>query len=801
MTANSYCASVPAETRPPPRSELVAAFRAFFSYKYQYSKRVNSTQAHQFRQVFNYLVRRNGSTADEGLTVEDLRIAREALLKPPSSLPVGSAAATSIAQEHLDLCRDIYAELLRRRVANPIDFKMHVEIMCQYGASLEATEMVAQYMATNEAKRTQSLPQTQSGDTQEEKAAKAQGASASALTRRDKELYMIVLRGLANEGHENALLAEASNAQAAGLEYMPLFHELMSTFFARKSDFYKFKQWFEKPIHNRQQPTAQTFSELLALSQRIGNEIPKPKTGIPTKSNVIISMGENTSEDGAASILAEKRRWIQDTFQALCDSNPTKDKWDVIFQWAVISLDKGVDDIRHMIETMLKHNSNRPDMDPDAATINGLIRVAAARGDALLAERFIQLGASDAFDIVPDAQTFILQLDYRIDAKDLSGAYASYMHLQNLNCSDEEDAAVINKYLRALCEAARSKVGTAVSPAKNFNPTGRIVDVLDVVENRQTSLESATIVDLCMTFLECDQQYEVIDVLSVYGLQYSVEERGAVRDAFVEYIVDRKRTSTARAWDAYSLLRQFFAETPPESRLRMMEGFFRRRRPDMACYIFGHMRGADTHGLRPTADMYVQCLEGLGKSPDMTSLRMIHNMLKMDTLVQVSTRIYNALMLAYAASGEPDRALDFWHDISASHEGPSYSSLAIVFWACEKLGHKEAFARSIWAKLQRMEIDVPPNVFDAYVGALAGQGLLDDAKKLVGGMEKTMGYGPTVQTLGLTCNALPGQDLQAEFAEWAAQEYPEVWEQVTQKGCGTTVMGLRRYKVTRELKA
>ncbi|KAL1912484.1 hypothetical protein Sste5344_001500 [Sporothrix stenoceras] len=784
--------TVTEDTRRPPHDDLIQAFRDFFAYKYQYGKRVNATQAQWFRRLYQYLrnegqdleeqgqpqqqqpgqlgqqwIRRSDGIAAD-LDLDDLRAAREALAKPPSS-----AADTAAARDHLEMCRDIYTELRRRRASTPLDFKRHIFILCQYGASVEAAELLHKYWFSGQPvsplTAKSAAPSTEAGEQQ----LQPQQSDSSKRSRRDKELWVLVLQGLAREGREEALLAEAKAAQDAGLEYMPLFHEIMTTFYARQNNYAKTRDWFTNPIANRGQATAQTYAELLAFSQRTGGDNP-----------------------------TEKQKWIQTTFQNLCDANPAKDVWDVIFQWAVVSLGKGVDEIRHMIATMVKHNGNRPNMAPDATTVNGLIRVAAAKGDVLLAERFVQLGAApesaDGLDIAPDAHTFILQLDYRVDANDLSGAYASYMHLQSIDCPDEEDAPVTNKYIRALCSTADAVMAKT---GDTKNSTQRIRDVLDTAETRQVALEPATVVSLCMTFFGSDQQFEVIDVLSVHAMQYSVDERAVVREAFVDYIVDRRRSSTARAWDAYSLLRQYFAETPPASRVRVMDGFFRRRRPDMACYVFGHMRGANDPALRPTADLYVRCLEGLGRYPDETGLKMVHNMLKMDTRVQMDTRLYNALMLAYASSGDRSRALDFWTEIDGSVEGPSYASLAILFYVCEGLPFGDATARSVWAKMQRMEVDVPPDVFDAYSSSIAGQGHIEEVQKLITGMEKSVGYGPTLTTLGLACNALPGQDLQASFADWAAAEYPDLWAQVKKRGCTANIDGLRRYKITREMKA
>ncbi|EFX03067.1 calpain-like protein [Grosmannia clavigera kw1407] len=779
------------DTRRPAREELVQAFRDFFGYKYQYGKRVNATQAEWMLRLFEYLsdglaamegdplrgglrrVRRNGrdTASVVDLTLEELRAAREALARQP-----GDTDETT-TRHHLELCRRIYGEMQRRSAATAVDFKRHVAVLCQYGASLEAASLLSSYLTA---------------------AARSEGAAGASVqrSRRDKELWLVVLGGLAQEGREEALLREATAALAAGLEYMPAFHEIMTTFYARRNNLAQTRAWFDRPMARRLLlPTARTFRELLAFGK-------KPEG---TK--------KEDKRDG-------RQKWIQTTFQQLCDANPPKDLWDVIFQWAVVLLDKGVDDVRHMMATMARHNAGRPDMEPDAATINGLVAAAARRGDVLLAERFVRLGAD--LGIAADGQTHVQQLDYRVTAGDLSGAHASFLALgdssqdEAMGGQDEVDEAerAVNRYVRALTDKTTSVT--------------QLRDVVDAVERRQIALEPTTVVALCMAFLRLDRQYDVIDVLSVHALQYSADDRAHVRDALVAYATNVATTSTARAWDAYSLLRQYFAETPSACRVRLMDAFFRRRRPDMAAMVFGHMRSATDPALRPTADMYVRCLEGLAacagagvgagwgsgggsaysaaENADTTapSLHMVHNMLKMDALVQPDTRLLNALMLAYAAAGSADdraRALDFWHDISRSAEGPSYASLVAVFYVCEGLPFGDAHARRIWARLMRMEIDVPPAVYDAYCGALAGQGHVDDVQRLIRGMVRSAGYGPTATTLAIAHNALPGQVLQHDFAQWAAQQYADLWQQTTQLGCRTTVDGLRRYNVTRELRA
>jgi hypothetical protein len=326
----------------------------------------------------------------------------------------------------------------------------------------------------------------------------------------------------------------------------------------------------------------------------------------------------------------------------------------------------------------------------------------------------------------------VLQLGYRIDGNDPSGAYDSLEMLLQLTSNNEEALPVINRYIRYLCAAQPPDVE-------------RILHVTSLGERRLIVLEPETVVELCKLFLMNDQQYDVIDTLSIHSFNYSIEERAAVRDAFLAYCLDKKN-STARAWDGYSLLRQFFPETDRDARVKLMHAFFNRKRPDMACYIFGHMRAHRNDEFRPNLDIYVSCLEGLGRCPDRENLKMVHNMLKMDTTIQPTTKLYNALMIAYAACDDASRAFEFWDDISNSAEGPSYNSLAVVFGVCEALPFGDEKARDIWAKILEMEIEVPRFVFNAYCGAIASQGHVDEAKELINGMEAGFGYAPDMMT-------------------------------------------------------
>ncbi len=652
--------------RLPPREELLKGFQTFFRYKARGDvyRPMNTTQAFLAVPLLQHLLETSSEGEDE-LTLFDLRLARDVALQ----LPNGKT------DDHLKLSRELYAEIKRRlqslgptvgNEASPEDFNSYIRALTQYGASLEASELLESYFEDGETK----YP----------------GA---------KNLWVSVLRGFAAEGREEELKRLAEDMKRRGVRYGQLVHETMTTFFAKRDNIVETKRWFERQIHDGKKPTAPTYSAILRFAMR-----------------------------------NKHQQWAQPIFQQAMDTSLKKETWDVALQWLVLGMSKGVEDIKKTILAMTDKAgpAQRDGLVPDSSTINSLIEAAMERKDPYLAERFVNLGSE--LGIEPDSRTYLLQMDYRLEAKDFSGAQAIYEKLEVTQAENDADMPMVNKYIRALCSVDEPD-------------TEQILDITSMIEQRSLTLEPETTLALCTTLLRTDKQYDVIDTLSLHTVQYSLEDRELVRTGFVQYCLDKK-TSTARVWDAYSLLRQFFPETEPQERLQLIEAFFERKRPDMACRIFAHMRAHQNPSQRPTADIYVKCLEGIGRYPDDESLQMVHNMLKMDSAIQMSTKLYNALMLAYAGCDRSLSAFDFWTNITNSAEGPSYNSLAIVFRVCEALPFGDRKARPIWQKLQRMDLDIPPLVYGSYCAAIASEGHVEEVKKLLQGMDASIGCSPNL---------------------------------------------------------
>lgn len=649
--------------RPPPAPELVAAWRAFFEYKNARKEAINNLQAKYIIRLFKHLQGIREQVDEEGrLTAEDLRKARFAFLRMPNDKK----------DLHNTMAREIYNAL--NSIADPdADAsigarKQLIRALALTGDSLEARDLVMESEAEIQAET------------------KARGQTKPSLTRVQE--WNLILEGFMREDNEEELLRTFEMAEQHGVFYNRASQRIMTGFYASKDDVKATKEWYTKPMPNPGVPLPSTMSTLLRFCIR-----------------------------------NREFEWSRTIFRGLLEMNPKKGNWDVVLQWAAGAMGKGVEDVERMIQVMIRHKQDNESVTPDIDTINGLVDLAMSLRDPYLAERYIALGLK--LGIHPDARTFILQMNYRVDAGDLTGAQAAYDALQSEEVLNNEDLPAINKYIRALC-------------ISKMNYYDRITSITSDLEERKKRLEADTVSALSMMYLQRDEINELSDLLQTQVHHYTAAERQRLIDAFISFCLDRN-TNTVRAWEAYSIMRTILDELSVPERTSLMNEFFARGRCDMACHVFGHMRQHPLPDRRPVLDTYIQCFLGIASLGDSEYLDMVHNMLKMDSTVEPNTKLYNSLILAYTECEDADRALQFWEDITNSTEGPSYTTLEIVFRACGRKPFGDKIARSIWNKMRGMEIEVTKEVFAAYVAALAGQGKFEEARDMVGVGEKELG--------------------------------------------------------------
>ena len=585
-------------------------------------------------------------------------------------LPEGSA------EMHVSLANALFREISRRGDRGPGPVTNLVELLSCTGHTSEAMDYTEQYLALS----------------YDPEAAIAKERFQKAKTR----LWVMLMQGYSRENNETGLLKFAEMVRADGLGWKLTCDEIMVNFYASQNDIPNTKKWYDNTASKPgQKVSKETMSAILNFCMRNG-----------------------------------ELDWCKKIFREILDGNPPKPLWDVLFQWAAGALGKGVEDVDRMMEVMIRHNISNRDVRPDAETVNGLVKLAMSSQDPYLAERYLTLGRK--YGIRPNAQTFILQLNYRVAAGDMAGAQAAYDALQSEEVDNHSDLPAINKYIRALCSS-------------KANYYDRIVSICSDLDEREIRLEPDTVSAICLMYLLRGERDDVLDTLQANTFHYTLPERATIINTFVLYCLDRNN-NTSDAWEAYNLLRTVFQETPVEIRTKVMNEFFARKRSDMACHVFGHMRQHDRKEIRPVLETYIDCFRGIAGCQDKESLDMVHNMFKMDSSIEPNTKLYNSLMLAYTECEESDRALDFWQDITNSREGPSYESLELVFKACQEMPFGDRTAKDVWSKMRRMEIEVTRDVFVAYVCALAGQALVEEAQEMVENAEKDLGLKPDVFT-------------------------------------------------------
>ncbi|KAL6415356.1 Complex I intermediate-associated protein 84, mitochondrial [Ilyonectria robusta] len=515
------------------------------------------------------------------------------------------------------------------------------------------------------------------------------------LTKNGDNLVIPVAQGLARDGCEQELVELVEYAEKNDIPFDKHAQAAVVSFFAQRNKVLETKYWFDK---------------LPASGSRTAEVYPLV---------------------AAFAIRNNLQEWAVPHFLELGDTKPEKPYWDSLLQ-SILVMGKGLKQVEGMMSHMA--DSTGP-VKADTTTINGLLRAAVDLKDPMLAEDILSLATEK--DLKLDGETYLIQMDLRLEAGYLPGVQAAYKSAKKLEPWHSnpdrwwEYCQLLNQYLSTLCAQKRP----------DFKLIGELVNL---AEEDQVQLDPQTVATLCVRFLENEQHYDVMDILSVHAFQFSAAEREIVQEAFVKFCL--VETSTSRAWSSYQLLRQFFQDLSFEHRVSLMEAFFNRKRPDMASHVFGHMRQHRNSEYHPQLDTYIKFFEGLGQNPDTEALEMVFNMLKMDTHVQPNTRLYTSLIIAHTACDRSLQAMDFWSEITSSREGPTYASLEAVFWALERKPGGSKVAQKVWKRIENMDVDIPPTVYNAYVGAIAGSAEEQEVQNIILRMGKVTGVEPGAMT-------------------------------------------------------
>ncbi|KAH7025985.1 pentatricopeptide repeat domain-containing protein [Microdochium trichocladiopsis] len=724
-------------TRLPSRAELLQAWREFFAYKTKYERTINSTQAYCALEVLRYLEEQqeNPDDSDSSATLSE-----DDLRLARDSL---SISPTDTPENHVELARSLFSVMRRNKLGLPVDTpikdlwpQLKSDLLKGRHAEPDLLRLIVAFSTFGNA--------LEARDILLQCTKSGRG--------KDPSLWRPVLHGLAREERVHEAVELINESEKQGVEFNRTIHGVITTFFAKRNMVEETKQWWSKPIRRNEPPSRTTYFEVLLFAIRNGEQ-----------------------------------QWATEIYKDLVEKLETgtlkrhKALWDVAFQWAVLLLGKGPEHIEHMFRVCTERVSEEF-AQPDIDSINRILQAAIEKNDPYLGERFIALGEKLGFE--KNEETVMLQIEYRLRANDLDGAVKAFRSFGDSTTTKSHP--ILNELIR--------KLGAITSPDYE-----KILEITSYLEQRSATLEPDTVVSICMAFLRNDEQFEVMDTLSLHTAYYSIAERGTVRKAFVQYCLDTQN-STARAWDAYSLLRQFFPELERSDRVRIMNSFFGRRRADMACHVFGHMRAHSNTDIRPTVEDYTAFFEGLGTAPDEASLKMVHNMWKMDTTTQPNTKLYNSLMVAYIACDTSYIALEFWKDITVSTEGPSYESLHLAFMAYEITSGGDELAVELWQKIQRMEIEVPAEVYGAYVAAIAAHGNLDKAQTLLEEMQGVVGKRPEPITLAIIHNALQSDQEREAFCNFAQREFPPVYEALNKNFKKREIEGELKYRFARPWK-
>ena len=509
--------------------------------------------------------------------------------------------------------------------------------------------------------------------------------------------WLKVITGLCDEGLEQDVWKALTEMKARTGDLSVEGQELLTIHFAKNASFNGTKKVYQQSIAGGGLPTINSQIEMAELCIR-----------------------------------KKEPSWAEPIMANLRSMRHDPRVWNVIL---VYSAAQGApaDEIADLIDDLADVATHNNISGPTMSNLNALIEYALSVGNPQVVQDYENIAGERGLQ--PDARTFLLKLDYEVKIGNLNEAASSYDVLLSQDpIMDGSDVPALNRYLRALC----------FSSTPDYDLVMRIADS---IMERNAYLDAETISGLCKVFLQRDELAEALELLRHRVDSYPRGDRAQISQTFKEFIKDDS-VAEQRAFNAYELFRAAFPETSVNDRLQIMHSFFKRKRPDLACLVFGHMRQREDAAARPTPETYGQCFEGIAKCRDIDGLQMVYNMLKLDLVVEPTTRIRNGLMAAYIACGQPYTAIiDHFWKILTSLEGPTMGSFALALRACETwIPQGATEARRIIAMMQSWDLEITKDIYDCYVGAIAGQSEFENTIELIEEMENDIGAPPDAFT-------------------------------------------------------
>jgi hypothetical protein len=728
------------QARLPPVEDVAHAIKLFVNNNNKKkNKTIEDTQAQLILQSLRYCLNaQKAQTEGDDHTTTRRNVNLVDLVRLAKAMRTVSRQPS---QANMDLAKLLYEELSAPEV--PTAHAKHgilayIVSLSWSGRSHEARELLLTDLPSSTAGTPGTAPQEIESQEESERAEVGEGFTEGQRA----HAWKVIMFGFLREGNEAELLRTFTNMEDHGIHHTVATMIPLVKFYIVKQEPSAVKHWWNEchrlftdtieSVEEQHQPYEKIVSELLTWCLSSGN----------------LELGHGIVKD-------------------VMSSNPRKPIWDAVLVWGA-GTKKSVEEVNRMLDVMEKSNDSILDQSewrlPDSATLNALVRYAISKNDPYMAERFIALGRERGIET--NAETFVLQIDYRLRVNDVDGALVAYKHLQAQDLSTNNDVQAVNRLIVALCTSQRHDFET-------------IMSVVADLSDREASFEALTVSTLSVLHLNRDEIHDVIDLLNTHSFGYSSAERASIRQSLVDYCLDA-RTTTTRAWDTYTILRSIFDEMPREQRTQIMLAFFSpaHARPDMAVNVFNHMRHHSRADTMPTNDTYIAAFLGCAQLADLESLEVVHNQLKLDYNVSQTTRCRNALLLAYSQCDKPRAALDFWDEIVASREGPTYNSIHIALRACEKSAFGDVKAQQIWARLRRNNVELDRNMWASYIGALAGNGDFELARSTLEEAEANGELEVDAFVLGSLLDASPGQSKQAEVEGWAEERHPEVWREL-----------------------
>jgi pentatricopeptide repeat protein len=370
------------------------------------------------------------------------------------------------------------------------------------------------------------------------------------------------------------------------------------------------------------------------------------------------------------------------------------------------------------IQTALAQMIEVSNLSPDGRTLACLARGALLSDNIQLAELVLSWGQNM---MVSRIEANVELVFYYLANKQILPALQHYSYANHPDAGSEFPTLIMQEAEEALIQA--------LSTSEGGLDEGLSEALLELIEKQPVGKRwnPDTLSAITLFYLRNKEYEELVELIQENMPFYTIAGRQKIVDTIIRFSFDTETNSDAQ-WNGFVILTAINAAVDRHIVSDYMEAFCKAGYIEEAVDAFKRMRQSSDPELQANEEVYIRALQCLGDARDLKALRTIHNYLKLDTKVDASVSLWNELIAAYTKSDQAEYAMSFWNQLPTIGHGPNEASVIAALVACRESPTGPTDTQRVWTEVLQRSMEITPAMFSAYIGALAANKKVEEAK-------------------------------------------------------------------------